>query len=240
MRAIVRPPFTLRTFARIDSTNDEARRNVAAGHGTVFWAHEQTAGRGRRGRTWGSPPGNLYCSFLLDAGGDRAVAPQLTFVGAVALRDALAGLLPGVAVRIKWPNDILCGGDKVAGMLLEWSDPLAILGVGVNVAGVPDLPLLFPATCLAAHGCGADAGAVLTALCDSLAPWYTLWRKSGFAPVRAAWLEQAAGIGAPVKARLADESVHEGVFHDLDADGALILETDDGTMLRVLAGDVFF
>ena len=140
MTAGLPPPFSLVAVDRIDSTNDEARRLVAqgAGHGTVIWAKEQTAGRGRRGRAWVSPPVNIHCSIVLHPGPSLAHAPQLTFVAAVALRDALAEFLPSAPFQCKWPNDLLVAGRKVAGMLLEVAGPWIILGVGVNVAHTPN------------------------------------------------------------------------------------------------------
>lgn len=235
------PPFRLEQRAKIDSTNDEARRLAAAGfgHGTVVSAVEQSAGRGRRGRAWMSPPGNLHCSILLDRGPDPAAAPQLTFVAAIALRDALADLALIPDFRVKWPNDVLCAGAKIAGMLLEQAGDLIILGVGVNVVAHPD-QALYPATSLAKTGSGAEALDVLTAFCERLGHWYGIWRAEGFAPIREAWLEVAVGLGQPVTARLADESVLEGRFSGLAPDGALEMADENNHIRRILAGDVFF
>ena len=235
------PPFTLVALSEVDSTNDEARRlaEQGAGHGTVVWAAAQTAGRGRRGRVWQSPPGNLCCSLLLDGGPEAAAAPQLAFVAAVALRDALAELAPAADFRLKWPNDVLCRGAKIAGMLLEKAGGLVILGVGVNIRSAPAVAPV-AATCLERTGSRADAFDLLAVFCAHLLPWYDRWRQDGFAPLRRAWLDRAAGVGGPVAARLADDSVMEGRFADLDEDGALILTNEMGRPVRVLAGDVFF
>lgn len=235
------PPFHLEQRAKIDSTNDEARRLAAAGfgHGTVVSAVEQSAGRGRRGRAWMSPPGNLHCSILLDRGPDPAAAPQLTFVAAVALRDALADLAITIDFRVKWPNDVLCAGAKIAGMLLEQAGEFIILGVGVNVVAHPETGL-YPATSLAKTGSGATADDVLAGFCDRLGYWYGVWREEGFAPIRKAWLEVAVGLGMKVTARLADESVLTGRFAGLRADGALELADENNQIRPILAGDVFF
>lgn len=235
------PPFRLEQRDKIDSTNDEARRLAAAGfgHGTVVCAVEQSAGRGRRGRAWMSPPGNLHCSILLERGPVPAAAPQLTFVAAVALRDALADLALTVDFRVKWPNDVLCAGAKIAGMLLEQAGDFIILGVGVNVVAHPD-QALYPATSLAKAGSGADCHDVLAGFCERLGHWYDIWRAEGFAPIRRAWLEVAVGLGQPVTARLADETVLEGRFAGLAPDGALEMADENNHIRRILAGDVFF
>jgi BirA family biotin operon repressor/biotin-[acetyl-CoA-carboxylase] ligase len=235
------PPFRLEQRDKIDSTNDEARRLAAAGfgHGTLVSAVEQSAGRGRRGRAWHSPPGNLHCSILLDRGPVAAAAPQLTFVAAIALRDALADLALSVDFRVKWPNDVLCAGAKIAGMLLEQVDELIILGVGVNVVAHPD-SALYPTTSLAKAGSGADCHDVLAGFCERLGGWYEVWRQEGFAPIRRAWLEVAIGLGQSVTARLADETVLKGRFAGLAPDGALEMADENNHIRRILAGDVFF
>ncbi len=207
----------------------------------MVMADEQTAGRGRRGRAWFSPVGNLYCSIVLDRGYDPVRSSDLVFVAAVALREALEAVTPGATFVCKWPNDILCNGAKVSGMLLEMAQPFVILGVGVNVvAGPPADMAQYPATCLTDAGSKADAQAVCAAFGDRLEFWYDGWRTDGFDPVRQAWLDHAAGVGQAVTVRLADTTVLEGRFGGLDANGALLLETPDGTRQPVMAGDVFF
>lgn len=241
------PSYRLVTLDRVDSTNEEAKRRAAAGApaGTLVWAREQTAGRARRGRRWSSPPGNLYCSLLLRPEGPAARALQLSFVAAVALAEAVAGLLPAAkAVECKWPNDVLIDGRKVAGILLEGTaadgDRLEwlVVGAGVNVAGFP-AATEFPATSLRAEGyAGADVGAVLEAFAEGFARWVATWQAEGFGAVRAAWLGRARGLGAPLTVRLERETL-EGTFCDLDADGALVLKAAAGCR-RITSGDVFF
>ncbi|MTJ84115.1 MAG: biotin--[acetyl-CoA-carboxylase] ligase [Telmatospirillum sp.] len=234
-------PFRLIALDQTDSTNDELRRQAGkgAGHGTVVWAGRQSAGRGRRGRQWVSVEGNLHCSFLLDPGPSLADAPQLSFVAAVAVREALAGLVPSASFQAKWPNDVLCQGRKMVGMLMELAEPWIILGIGVNIAVAPE-PGLYPTACLRQLGSGAAPFDVLAALAEHLGTWYGRWRQEGFAPVREAWLAGAAGVGGPVTVRLADETALDGTFTGLDAQGALLLGLPDGTVRRILAGDVFF
>jgi BirA family biotin operon repressor/biotin-[acetyl-CoA-carboxylase] ligase len=157
----------------------------------------------------------------------------------VALRDALADLALSVDFRVKWPNDVLCAGAKIAGMLLEQAGEFIILGVGVNVVAHPD-QALYPATSLAKAGSGADCHDVLAGFCERLGHWYDVWRAEGFAPIRRAWLEVAVGLGQPVTARLADETVLQGRFAGLAPDGALEMADENNHIRRILAGDVFF
>ncbi len=234
-------PFRLLSLDQTDSTNDEAKRQAmsGAGHGTVIWARRQTAGRGRRGRQWISPEGNLHCSLLLDPARSPAEAPQLAFVAAIAVRAALAELVPSAQFQVKWPNDILCQGRKIAGMLMEQAAPWIVLGIGVDVAQAPE-PGLYPTICLRQLGSGAEPFDVLAGLCAHLAVWYERWRQDGFAPIRKAWLSDAAGLSAPVTVRLADDVTLDGSFAGLDAEGALLLALPDGGQRKILAGDVFF
>ncbi len=236
------PPFSLVALDTVDSTNDEAKRlaRQGFGHGTTIWALEQTAGRGRRGRSWISPRGNLHVSFLIDAGRPLSQAAQLGFVTAVALCDALAELVPSAHFECKWPNDVWCNGRKIAGILLETSGvgEMIVLGVGVDVVAAPE-PALYAATSLRAVGSNVDARTVLAAFCRRLEPWLARWPLEGFEPVQAAWLERARGVGQAIEVRLDDQTL-TGSFVGLDADGALLLEERGGTRRRVLAGDVFF
>lgn len=242
---VLRPPLRVLSFASIDSTNEEMRRRAKAGapEGTAVVAETQTAGRGRRGRTWISPPGNLYCSLLLRPNCAAADAANLSFAAALAVAEAILPLLPeGIDLRFKWPNDVLLDGKKVAGILIEseiegGSLSFAIVGAGINVAHFPP-DTEFPATSLAAAGCRTSVQDVMDSYLDHLRFWYGRWRREGFAPLRDAWLDRAAGIGQTIDVRLAHERLR-GKFSDLDESGALILETDAGRR-AITAGDVFF
>ena len=238
--------FLLHRYDTIGSTNDEARRLACAGapEGTLVWAGAQKAGRGRRGRPWQSPPGNLYLSLVLRPGAPAARAPQLGFVTAVALGDALERLAgPGLPLSFKWPNDVLAGGRKLAGILLE-SEMAAsggldfvILGMGVNLASAPR-DVEYPATSLADQGFpGIAPVAVLEAFTADFVGWTERWGVAGFAPIRTAWLARAGGVGEAIRVRL-ERSTLGGRFLDLDEDGALVLEGDDGRR-RIAAGEVF-
>lgn len=231
----------------LDSTNDEARRRAAAGapEGTLIVARQQSGGRGRHGRSWISPPGNLYCSLLLRPQCDLRAAAQLSFVAAVALAEALETWLDGARIALKWPNDVLLDGAKLAGILLESTAGVdgrtewLVLGIGVNVASHPQT-LDRPATSLCASGVtGVAPDDVLHRLAAPLDAWHRRWRAQGFAPVRPAWRARAFGLGAPIRANLTAGTI-EGIFEDLDAAGALLYRATDGERGRIEAGEVQF
>jgi BirA family biotin operon repressor/biotin-[acetyl-CoA-carboxylase] ligase len=242
------PFFSLICLPSVGSTNDEAKRLAEDGavEGTLVYAFEQTAGRGRRGRGWHSPPGNLYVSAVLRPGKPAAQSALIGFVAAVALADALQDLgLSGERLRLKWPNDVLVDKAKVAGILIETSatagGPPAwlVLGMGVNLAHAPE-NTPYPATTLRAAGLASvTVEGLLEALAGRLAEWYGRWQAEGFAPVRAAWLKRATGLGEPIEVRLDQESL-QGRFVALEDDGALSLEMPQGERRRVTVGDVFF
>jgi BirA family biotin operon repressor/biotin-[acetyl-CoA-carboxylase] ligase len=238
--------YRLLSYDRLASTNDEAKRLARGGaeEGTIVWAREQSAGRGRRGRQWIGIPGNLFVSFILRPPCPPAAASQLGFVAALALGDAIGASAPPLAeLRCKWPNDVLLNGRKFAGILLESEARLSetldwvVLGVGVNIVAHPS-GTAYPTTSLRDEGCGdLDAAAVLGSFARSFLGWYETWRDDGFAPIRAAWLPRATGIGDEITVRLDRESI-AGRFVGIDADGALALETIAGNR-RIAAGDVF-
>jgi BirA family transcriptional regulator, biotin operon repressor / biotin---[acetyl-CoA-carboxylase] ligase len=240
------PGYQLHSFDAVGSTNDEAKALArdGAGEGTLVWAREQKSGRGRRGRAWQSPPGNFYLSLVMRPEGAPSEAAQLGFIAALGLGDAL-GALCGAALRLryKWPNDVLAGGRKLAGILLE-SETAAldrvdfvVIGVGVNIATAPG-DVEYPATSLVAEGfAGITPPKLLEAFVRHFDEWARRWRAHGFAPVRAAWLAQAGGIGERIRVRLERQTL-DGRFLDLDEAGALVLEAPGGNR-RVTAGEIF-
>lgn len=243
--------YTLRTFAELDSTNEEARRLGEAGAPGPVWitAARQTAGRGRRGRSWVSPAGNLMATLMLRPQVGPRKAAELSFVAAVAVHDAVDALLPPPlrpGLKLKWPNDLLHDGRKLAGILLESSgiagSELAWLaiGIGVNLAHHPER-VEFPATSLAALGLpDVTPENALEHLAAAFDRRIRQWREvQGFAAIRDAWLARAAGLGGPITVRLADETF-EGVFTGLAPDGALEVRLASGELRLVAAGDVFF
>ncbi|MBI1211542.1 MAG: biotin--[acetyl-CoA-carboxylase] ligase [Alphaproteobacteria bacterium] len=247
MQPVLPQGYELASFEEIDSTNEEARRRAQAGErGPLWiWALRQTAGRGRRGRAWESPTGNLSCTLLLAPGVAAADAARLSFVAALAVRDAVSHFLAGATVQVKWPNDVLIDGNKVAGILLESSGdsgsktlPWLAVGIGVNLARSPEASA-FPATSISAHATAPTPSEALTQLAAAWDRHFRTWRANGFAPIRKAWLEYAAGIGQTVTARLPGETVN-GTFSGLDQDGALLLALPDGSNRAITAGEVFF
>jgi BirA family biotin operon repressor/biotin-[acetyl-CoA-carboxylase] ligase len=238
--------YALKSFDEIDSTNEEARRLAGAGVRGPVWisAGRQTAGRGRRGRVWESPTGNLAATLLIAPGKPTSECAQLSFVAAIAACDAVAGFA-SAEFRVKWPNDVLANGRKLAGILLESVSGEAgrpawlAIGIGINLAHFPP-GTEFPATSIAALGVAApDRGEMLGQLAAHFAKWYEMWTVSGFAPIHDAWLARAAGLGGRIRARLSQEET-SGVFEGIDDTGALILREMSGKTRSISAGEVFF
>ena len=239
------PPFRLVAYETLGSTNDELKRLARAGEpeSLVIRADRQIAGRGRRGRAWVSPAGNLYTSALLRPRCRAAEAAQLGFVAALGIAGALGELAPAVDARCKWPNDVLANGKKICGILLETemsagdTPDFVVIGIGVNLASSPrDTP--YPATSLAEEGApGVAPQAMTMAFIRHFAVWLGCWQAQGFGPIREAWLARAMGLGGPVTVRLERDTL-DGSFVDLDTDGALLLGTNTGTR-RIAAGEIF-
>jgi BirA family biotin operon repressor/biotin-[acetyl-CoA-carboxylase] ligase len=242
------PGYVLHAFDRIESTNDEARRLAEQGvaAGVVVVAAEQLKGRGRHGRVWHSPPGNLYASLLLRPDCSIADAAQLSLVASLALAEALVGLAPpGADVRVKWPNDVLVRGAKAAGLLLESAAGAGeraawvVVGSGVNLASAPtDTP--YPATALSDEGFAPLAPLDLLArYLGALDGWLARWRAGGFAAVRPAWLARGCGVGDQVRLRLAGEEL-SGRFLDVTEQGALLVGQDGDRRRQITAGELIY
>jgi len=240
------PAYSLVALETVGSTNDEAKRLAAEGaeDGTVVWAREQTAGRGRHGRHWVSPPGNLYLSLILRPDCSPQEAPGLGLTAAVALGQALGAVVPPMTpLHYKWPNDVLVNELKVAGFLMESATrgggrlDWLVLGLGVNVASAP-AETLFPATSLRAAGCEIGVEELLELFCRHYLNWVNRWLDEGLAPVRRAWLAHGFRLGETIEVRLGKETL-SGTFADLDEGGALVLETNGGGRRVVNFGDVF-
>lgn len=190
------------------------------------------------GRSWESPAGNLYCSTLVRLRPGDPPAHTLALVAANAVHALVAPLCAG-EVRIKWPNDVLVDGAKLAGILLERSGDAVVVGIGVNVVGHPE-GLDRPVTCLAAQGAiDAEAGELLTRLADLFAHWLGIWRAQGLGPIRAHWLLNAHPTGTPLRVVEADGGRTEGSFETLDQHGTLILRLANGDTRAIHAGDIF-
>ncbi len=230
---------------RIGSTSAEALALARAGERGPLWvtAQSQTAGRGRRGRVWVSEPGNLYATLLLTDPSAPERAAELSFVAALAVHDALAECASalGPALALKWPNDVLCGPAKIAGILVEGegTGPLAVaVGIGVNCAHHPR-GTDYLATDLAAAGALVRPDDLFRALSAAMLLRLRQWdRGDGFAATRADWLKRAAGRGGDIRVRLAEREM-TGRFETLDERGRLIVRLPDGTAEAVTAGEVF-
>lgn len=237
----------------IDSTNAEAARLGRAGRAGPLWirARRQTAGRGRRGRAWALPSGNLAASLLIRPydfrpRADLAEAATLSFAASLAVADAAAQFAAAADLSLKWPNDVLLMGRKLAGLLLEGegAGPGAwlVIGIGVNIAEAPNPAQLegraLPPIALSERAPGVTADALFPALAAAMAARLAQWAETGFAELRRDWLAKAARLGQPILARLEGETV-EGRFLDVDPDGALVVETRSGQR-RIAAADIYF
>jgi len=224
----------IRTVSETGSTNDDVAALAREGALEGLWlrAERQTGGKGRQGRAWLSPPGNLHASTLVRLRAGDPAAPSLALLAAVALHEVVSIYAP--ATQIKWPNDLLFNGAKLAGILLERQGDAVILGFGVNLAHHPQ-GLDRPVTSLAAlAGMAPEPGPFLEILSRSFSRWLARWREEGLAPVRRAWLEAAHPLGTALAT-----SEGEGLFDGLDEDGALRLRLADGSLRVIHAGDIF-
>jgi len=237
--AALPPGWRLEVHTALPSTSDLLRVRAEAGEapGLAILAREQTAGRGRAGRAWASPPGNLFLSVLLRPSGPAREAPQWSLLGGVALAEAAAELVPDpAALRLKWPNDLLLGGAKAAGILAETAlSPCGgiawlTLGFGVNLAQAPALPDR-PTTTLGRPMMPEDFAAALLA---RLAAWSSVPAAEGFAPVRAAWRRFGPAEGEAIIVR---GLAGPGRFAGLAGDGSLLLDID-GTRRSISAGEI--
>ena len=233
--------YHLTAFDVVSSTNDVAldRATDGAPEGTLITARSQSAGRGRRGRTWVSPSGNLHLSLILAPGAGQAGA--IGFAASLAAADTVAHYAPDHAVAVKWPNDVLLDGAKIAGLLIEavpGKPDMIVLGVGINIAAhPPETP--YPATSLAAIGACVDADTLRDGFCRAFVGYYDTLRREGFAPLRAAWLARASGVGGAITVNL-EGARFDGTFAGLDEAGALVLDQGTAGVRKITAGDVFF
>lgn len=232
------------TYETLGSTNAEALARARSGERGALWisARTQDAGRGRRGSAWTSTPGNLFATLLLGDPSPPPLAPQLSFVAALALHDAVAECAAqvGPLLKVKWPNDLLLGGAKLAGILIEGESAPAfavVIGFGVNCATHPD-NTPYPATDLAAAGALVGPASLLAALAQAMPRRLVQWaRGDGFAGIRADWLKRAAGLGQDIRVRL-PEREFSGRFEGLDDAGHLVVRGPAG-LVAVTAGEVF-
>ena len=242
--------FRLARFDTLDSTMSEAVRCAhAGGQGQLWiWALEQRQGRGRSGRDWESLGGNLFTSLLLRPDCALATALELSLVAGIAIYDTVASLpsQKGLSDRLalKWPNDLLLSGKKIAGVLLESFEDTndrglaVVIGTGLNLTSHPD-NALYPASDLAHDGVIVEPAAALETLALKTAEWLDCWNEgAGFNRVREAWLERSIPLGETLRVRL-DGKELIGVYAGIDPTGALRLGDETGAERLISAGDVF-
>ena len=227
------------------STNAEALALAGRGERGPLWvtAGRQTGGRGRRGRTWVSERGNLFASLLLTDAAPPEHWPELAFVAALAIHDAVAEVARGLRQQlfIKWPNDLLLAGNKFSGILIEGEAGergAVVVGIGVNCVSHP-AETDYPATDLAAAGAEVTAESLFTMLSVKMLGRLAQWNAGEhFSTIRADWLARAAGRGELLRLRLAEDQELVGRFEDVDDAGRLVLSLPDGARKTVAAGDV--
>ena len=252
--------YRLEAYESVGSTNALALERAREADSGNLWiaALQQEAGRGRRGRVWATPKGNLAATLLVVLERNFQHAATLGFVAGLALADALDAVAPGRTVKIaldgasagrnrfelKWPNDVLADGAKMAGILLESSmlapNRMAVaVGIGVNVVEHPrDVP--YPATSLTNLGAQCDAQTLFVALSDAWVTHFASWRGGeGLAAIRNLWLSRAAGLGGEVAVRV-DGQVKRGIFETIDEECRFVIRDEDGQRLAISAGDVHF
>ncbi len=224
----------------VDSTNTYAKRiayEEDAADGTVVWAHEQTAGRGRQGNSWTSPVGNLYMSIIIRPEVEAQYLGQLAFLSAVALYNVLKNIATkNLEVELKWPNDVLLGGKKLSGILIEAdsSQKWVVIGLGVNVASAP-------------MGCASlsDMGfqsytteILMKKLSDEFEKLVKKWQKQGFGFIRKKWLAHAYNMGKEITVKMGNNIII-GTFRGIDTTGNLLLELPDGSTKVINSAEVF-
>lgn len=227
----------------IDSTNTEAKRRAVSGSFADQWivADQQTAGRGRQDRAWLSPAGNIYATALFHEPGGISTALRVPFACALAVSDVVLRFAPDADVRLKWPNDVRIHRRKVSGILVETGGAdntfWVAAGIGLNVRVVPN-NVTQPATSLLELGAdhAINAEIALMALTEAFS-YRLLQCRAGFARTRSDWLARAEALGDRVSVRTGEDSI-EGIFEDLEADGALRLRLPDGSRRSIRAGEV--
>ncbi len=243
------PSYRFLHLDETGSTNADALDAAIRGEAGGLWisARHQTSGKGSRGRQWVSQDGNLFASLLLrDVCADRHL-PELTFVASLAVRDAVAAFFAKAArnadVSLKWPNDILVGGKKTSGILLEshmaGGSRAVVIGIGVNCVSHPE-EVMHRATDLLAEGLQVTSQEMLHAIAQTFDDRLIMWNQGlGFDAIRSAWLAEAAGVGERIYVKLPGREL-SGTFEDLANDGNLLLALDDGSTVRVSTADIFF
>lgn len=233
--------FIINHYQELESTNCLALqliKNNSINHNQIILADLQTAGKGRMGKNWASPEGNLYFSLILKPQKPINISAQLSFLSAVAMGLTLAKFGAEKKINYKWPNDILIDGKKVAGILLESDADFVVLGVGVNIKFYPE-NTTYPATSLHQEDfIISNKENLLKKFLENFSNLYQKWLNFGFAPIRNLWLAEAFNLGKEIKVNLPGKSL-SGVFKDVNKEGNLVLEID-GKVVLIGSGEVFF
>jgi BirA family biotin operon repressor/biotin-[acetyl-CoA-carboxylase] ligase len=240
--------YNLLIFDELDSTNLEAKRLIQAGvtGNFVIWAECQTCGKGRYGRTWISPPGNLYLSIILDSDAFHEKQAELCFVTSLAVYDAIHAKALSedlkLDIALKWPNDVMVGGAKISGILLEsiktYNGYNLVIGIGLNVRHHPD-NIERLVTSMYGLGMSVDAGEMIDRVMSSFMYYYAIWKDSGFKKIRNLWLQKAYNPYDVMTVSDGRRSV-SGVFQGIDHSGAIMLKTESGEVHTLSTGEVFF
>lgn len=238
--------WRIRTFEEVSSTQDILKQHIDNSpddenhEGLVIHAARQAKGRGRHGRVWDSPQGNLYFSFCLNPHIPAARVGELALICSLAVAQAIKEIGQGhVSPVLKWPNDVLIGGRKCCGILID-ADGAAygivnrvIIGIGINIAAAP----LATSSCLAEFGVDADVTALRDVFLRWMGEYYMRWQMEGFEPLRREWMEGSFAVGTPMTVKPASGAV-SGRFQGIDMDGALLLQQEDGRTIKITSGDV--
>ncbi|NVN03106.1 MULTISPECIES: biotin--[acetyl-CoA-carboxylase] ligase [Asaia] len=235
-------PWSLTCYETLGSTSDFCKQQADQGapNGMAVLAHLQTAGRGTRGRAWTAPQGNLSFSFLLRHERIEALILAMPFLVAVAVHEALSFWLPDSGLRLKWPNDVVCEGAKLCGVLIERGgtpqDSWTVTGIGVNLRTAP---LIEGRRTVSAAALGAQIGAedLARRILEQFGLWLDRWERGGFEPIRIAWLDRAHEPGSRLAVQRGPDYI-EGFFAGLDAGGRLLLQTVQGEIQTFAAGDI--
>ncbi|WP_122039200.1 biotin--[acetyl-CoA-carboxylase] ligase [Asaia bogorensis] len=234
--------WTLECHETLGSTSDYCKNEAenGAAHGRAVLAYCQTAGRGTRGRQWDAPSGNLSFSFICRDARVNDLVQAMPFMVAVAVHDALSTCAPSAALRIKWPNDILCDGAKLAGVLIERGGATGsewiVVGIGANLKTAPDIAGR-QTVALSALGGQVGPADLARQILTCFSFWFDLWQRRGFAPIRQAWLDRAHEPGSRLAVQRGGDYI-EGFFAGLDECGRLVLQTDQNEVQTVAAGDI--
>jgi BirA family biotin operon repressor/biotin-[acetyl-CoA-carboxylase] ligase len=238
--------YKLLIFDEIDSTNEEARRlvNCGVGGNMVIWASKQTAGRGKGGVKWVSDEGNLYLSIILDLKkSEIESSPQISFLAAVALRNVLAKYIDKRKIQLKWPNDVLINGAKIAGILLESTIRLGkpvnqlVVGVGVNFLKYPKKNLEYKATSIISHTSDLTLEKLFDSYMQNFHEILQIWKKSGFEQLKQQWLDSAYKLGEVVTVKDVNQRI-TGVFNSINNKGEIMIELIDGRIVAINCGTI--